>query len=211
MKNYSNYHEISVNDKIAHDGKLIFEYGLDGFEGYDVTINGVSTKVLITSKYSNSGDGLSKNIIGKIEDIERGLLVEINGENWLVVTKPEDNKIYRKATIKLCNTSLSLTGEPTQVDTGEKDWRGDPIYEETPGQSTIVPCIVESKIYYNQTTEAINLPDGHLQVTIPYTEHKDIALNGVITVYNDNYKIVEVDRTQSLNKTGILVISAKRE
>src|SRR5690606_1827400 len=132
-----------------------------------------------------------------------GSLVNYKNEDYLVVDK-FDSEIFPKANLKLCNTSLSLTSEPSQVDTGEVDWRGNPIYEETPGETIVIPCIVESKIYYNQSTEAINLPDGHLQIILSYTEHKDIALNGKITVYNENYQIVEVDRTQSLNKTGLL-------
>src|SRR5690606_21087205 len=106
-------------------------------------------------------------------------------------------------------TSLSLPGEPTLVDTGEKDWRGDIIYKPIPGEPTHIPCIVESKIYYNESIDAINLPDGHLKVSIPYTEHEQIKRNGEIEVYGEMYQITDVDQTSAIDSTGILTLNVR--
>jgi hypothetical protein len=210
MKDYSNYHNTNSNSKLVSDGQLIFEHSLSGYEGKDVLIDGVSKRVIIQEKYSSLEDGNIKNILGKVADIEKGQTVVFDGNNYITVTMPEDNGIYRKAVIKLCNQTLTLKGTVTQVNTGEKDWRRDPIYETTEESTILVPCIVESKIYYNSTTEAINLPDGHVKVTIPFTEHEDIKMNGEIILYDETYQITDIDRTQSLDKSGILILSAKR-
>lgn len=145
-----------------------------------------------------------------VYDIQHGDWVTYNSHDYLVIFEPEDRDFFKSAKMRKCNTSLPLSGEPELVDTGETDWRGDPIYEEVPGEPIYLPCIVESRVNAEGVSEAINLPEGTLLITIPFTEHKDLVRDGSITVYGEPYKIYNVDQTQSLNKTGILIISAKR-
>lgn len=207
---YSNYHNINYNDKILHDGKLIFESGLEGFEAYEISVNDASSKALITSKYS-SGDGTQKNIIGKLDEIERGNIITINATNerWLIISKPEDNKIYRKATIQLCNSTYLLPGTITKVQSGINDF-GDPIYEFVESDPTPLPCIAETTISSDDTDEAINLPEGQLQITISFTEHDDIKEGKNFKMYGSDYQIIGIDHTKSIDGIGLLVFKGKK-
>jgi hypothetical protein len=171
-----------------------------------IKLNGVDTDAILV----HSDKDAKKFLLFKHGAVtNKGDIALVEGENRLILDVIV-NEIHPKAEIKSCNQTLTLKGTVTQVDTGEKDWRGDPIYETTEESTILVPCIVESKIYYNSTTEAINLPDGHVKVTIPFTEHGDIRMNGEIILYDETYQITDIDRTQSINKSGILILSAKR-
>lgn len=206
MKDYSNYH-INRNDKIKHDGELLFEYALNGYESEDVTINNVATKAIIHTKYS---DTESRYILGRVNEIERGYIVNWNSQNWLINTLPENNHIYKKAEMKLCNSTLTLKGEPTKTITGT-DYRGAPIYEYVDGAPTLIPCIAENKLYISDNNQAINLPDNQIKVTIPYTVHNEIAINKVFPMYGNEYKIIGIDKTQSIDAVGLMVITGQFE
>jgi hypothetical protein len=208
MKDYSNYHNTSINDKIAHDGKLIFEYGLDGYEGYNVQLDGIDTKVLIYNSFSDK-EGTSKYIIGRIEEIERGLTVKWNNENWMIMSKPDDNKIYRKAVIKLCNSNFPLPGTETKTKIGT-DSSGRPVYDTVLSPPTLLPCIVESTIYLPNDSQTIQLPNGKILVTIPHTVNDAIAENKEFEMYGERYKIVGIDRSQSVDGVGLMILHCER-
>lgn len=207
MKDYSNYHNLNTNDKITHDGLLILEQSLDGFSGTDVIINNVTqTRVLIYEKWDSNSE--TKKIIGRIEDIERGHLLKIGELNWLITTLPEDNKIYRKAEIKLCNSTFPIDFNKTSVLIGYNEF-DEPIYDETITEVT-TPCVVSSTIQSDKTTEAINLPDGQIEITIPYSESEYIVEGKEFNMYNTTYQIIGIDYTKSLNQSGLLIIKGKR-
>jgi hypothetical protein len=208
MKDYSNYHNVSINDKITHDGKLIFEYGLDGYEGYNVQLNGINTKVLIYNSFSDK-EGTSKYIIGRIEEIERGLTVKWNSENWLIISKPDDNKIYRKAVIKLCNSNFPLPGTETKTLLGY-DSSNRPVYDTVTSPPTLLPCIVESTIYLPNDSQPIILPNGKILITIPYTVNDAIAENKGFEMYGEQYKIIGIDRSQSVEGVGLMILHCER-
>lgn len=189
-----------------HTKELVSKKFKDSPSYIVVQLNGLNVDARVTNRKKRAEKEIS---FLPDTNFNIGSIVIYKNEEYLIVDK-FDSEIFPKANLKLCNTSLSLPGEPTIISTDELDWRNQPIMREYPGEPIIIPCIVESKIYYNQSTEAINLPDGQISISIPYTEHKEIRMNGEIEVYGERYGIVEVDRTQCLDKTGILIISAKR-
>ncbi|MED1863232.1 hypothetical protein P4V41_07170 [Fictibacillus nanhaiensis] len=211
MKDYSNYHNVSINDKIAHDGKLIFEYGLDGFEGYTVQMDGTDKKVLIYNSFSDK-QGTTKHVIGQIADIERGKTLLVNDDYWIIISKPDDNKIYRKASIRLCNSKFPLPGG-TEVKTkiGNDPRTGRPVYETVISPPTLLPCIVESTIYLPNDSQSIQLPNGKILVTIPYTVNDAIAENKEFEMYGEQYQIVGIDRSQSVEGVGLMILHCERE
>lgn len=209
MRDYSNYHNTSMNEKIIHDGNLIFEYGLDGFESHEVVINNINTKALIYSSFSDKS-GTKRSIVGRLSDIEIGRLVTWGTENWLIINKPDDNKIYRKATIQLCNHSLTLSGTQTCQIVAYNDF-DEPIEECTSSSPLLIPCIVERTIVTTGTDEAINLPEGRVNLTIPFTVHEEIAIGKTVILYNEEYVIRDIDYTKSNGNSGLLILHGKKE
>lgn len=196
MKDFSNYHNVNMVDKIKRDGLLLLQNSLNGAEGYDVTINGKQTKVLIYQKYDSSSE--TKKVIGYIEDIKRGNIVEIEDEKWLITTYPEDNKIYRKAEIELCNFSFPVVTGTTQVLKG-KDSLGRPAYE-TQTTYTYYPCVIKSTLSAVTENNSINLPNDYLLATLPYNDNtKLIKLNTKINYYDNTYKVTNFDFSGVIN------------
>jgi hypothetical protein len=208
MKDYSNYHNANSNSKITSDGQLIFEHSLSGYEGKDVLIDGVSKRVIIQEKFS-SEDNSTKYIFGKIADIDRGRIINFDSNNYLVKIIPEDNGIYRKATIQLCNQTLTLSGTVTKTLVGY-DQYGKPIYSETEGTPTIVPCVVEKSVYIEGQNTAINLSDHRIKVTMKYQVHDDLLEDAEFKMFDETYKIVGLDKTQVLNGVGLLIFHGER-
>jgi hypothetical protein len=213
MKNYSNYHNTNENQKISHDGLLLLERSLNGFEGYDVSINNsTNSKVLVYQKYDAAST--VKKVIGRIEDIEIGNVMTIENLNWLIITLPEDNKIYRKAEMQLCNSTYPIKSTRTRVlklDSQGKpvtDKFGDPVYIYTDGAITSLPCIVESSIIAADENKQLPLPQGQLRVTMSYRD--DVKVNDTFSMYNNTYKIRGIDYTKVINAKGIMVLAVEQ-
>ncbi|AKO91911.1 hypothetical protein BEH_07230 [Priestia filamentosa] len=212
MKDYSNYYGVSTNDRLIHDGKLLFKRSLRGLESYDVLVGTETVRVNIENRFNSSG-GYSKYVYTDSELIDYGTPLKWNDENWLVASKPEANAIFKKAEIGFCNHLFPITTiESVRVDTGKLDWRKQPIYEVIEQAKTdYIPCIAESKIITNKTQEAINMPEGQLILTLPYTEHEDIRLDESVILYKENYKIIHIDWTNSYEGKGIIKLTVERE
>jgi len=211
-KDYNNYHNNNTGDKITHDGLLLLNKSLDGYSSYEVLINYEKhAKIIMNQKWDADGEAMK--VIGHIVDIERGNLIEYNNEYWLVVTKPEDNRIYRKAEVRLCSTSFPVKLEDKEMLIGY-DKLNRPIYETIAGEITNLPCLVkmnDASTAIADVNEPVNLLDNQVMVTIPYTEAPSIALNEQFSLYNEIYRIIRIDPSSSINKIGILRITGKRE
>ncbi|MEH7116036.1 hypothetical protein V7128_01255 [Neobacillus vireti] len=208
MKSYSNYHGTNENQKISHDGLLLLERSLNGFEGYDVLINNLTeSKVLVYQKYDS--ESTVKKVIGRIGDIDIGNVMTIDNLNWLIITLPEDNKIYRKAEMQLCNSTYPIKTNKTRVLKGLNDF-GEKIYDYVDGTVTELPCIVSSTTTSDSVDEAINLPEGQISITLPYVENAEIAEGKEFFMYGSKFKIIGIDYTKSINKVGILIIKGKK-
>jgi hypothetical protein len=209
MKDYSNFYtNVTPNDKISHDGNLLLEHSLSGFEGYDVLINEtINSRIMIYGTYGS--DSESKSIIGRISDIERGNLLNVNGEDWLIVSYPEDNKVYRKAEIKLCNSTFPIQTDKTSVLIGHDEF-GRPVYDE---QITTIttPCIVTSRFAFSDSEEQIVLPEGRIELMLK-NQPSEYLVNGFeFEMYSEKYKIMNIDRTKVISDTGILTLSCERQ
>lgn len=139
----------------------------------------------------------------------KGIIVNYSSKDYLIIDF-EDNEMYPSGIMRLCNSTYKLKGEPTQTIVGY-DYRQAPIYETVEGIPTLIPCIAENKIYTNDNNQAINLPDNQIKVTIPYTVHEDIAINKEFTMFDTVYKIIAVDKTQSIDNVGLMVITGQFE
>jgi len=212
LKDFSNYHRIDVTKKIEHDSLFLLNRSLNGYSSYDVKINyDKLAKVLMNQKWDADGEGMK--IIGHIVDIERGNLIEYDSEYWLIVTKSEDNRIYRKAEVRLCSASFPVKLEDKKVQVGI-DNLGRPVYDIIPGEIIQVPCVVkmnDASTAIADTNEPVNLLANQVMITIPYTEAPSIELNEQFNLYNETYRIIRIDPSSSINKVGILRITGERE
>jgi len=141
-------------------------------------------------------------------DVNIGTVVEYKGSKYLIL-EFFDNAAYPKGKMKLCNTSFSLSGTSTKTQVGENSF-GEPLYEYVESAPTLLPCIAETTITSDNVNEAINLPEGIIQITIPYTEHADLVEGKEFTMYGTTYQIIGIDYTKSINGVGLLVIKGKK-
>lgn len=214
MKDYSHYYDFDINQKIKRDGLLILERSLNGFQGYDAIINSdIHTRVLLFQKWND--DGASKKVIGRIEEIERGNLIQIDSDYWLVVTVPIDNKFYRKANVVLCNNTFHILSNKTQVLLRDEngnivtDRDGRPVYKWVYEIDKHEPCIVERTYKIDEERQFV-LPEGQIRITMQYQKADNIIENSVFDMYNEKYKIMDIDYTKVINNKGIMIITAVR-
>ncbi|MEM5009248.1 hypothetical protein WKH57_00875 [Niallia taxi] len=192
----------------------MLEHSLNGFESYEAFVNDSSApvKVLVYQKYDSDSD--TKRVIGHIANLERGNNLLIDGQDWLITTIPEDNKIYRKADMKICNSFFPAITDKTRVLKRDAngnivyDKVGDPVYTWMGGESFSIPCIVESSIKDKESNNQLNLPDGRLTVSMKYQAISNVKLNETFKMYSNTYKITHIDLTQVINGIGIMVVTA---
>lgn len=213
MKNYKNYHRLDVAKKIEHDANLMLQKTLQGYASYDVSINDSKVtkdaKVMMYQRYDANGESMK--VIGNIVDIERGNLIQYGNDYWLVTTKPEDNRVYRKAEIRLCSSTFPIKDEDKYVIIGY-DKLNRPIYDVIKGKEELVPCVVEmnsASVSIAEANEPINNLDNKVVITIPYRESTSIAHDANFVLYGMNYRIIRLDPSKSINGVGILMITGE--
>ncbi|QJI52498.1 hypothetical protein [Psychrobacillus phage Perkons] len=210
MKNYSNYYDINTSEKITHDGLFLLERSLEGYAGYEVLINDdYTSKVLMYQKWDSNGEG--KKVIGRIEDIERGNLINHDDEYWLVITKPEDNRIYRKAEVRLCSSDFPIEQIFEEIEVGT-DMLGNPVFESTLIETKYSPCVVEmntASVAIADDNKGINLLDNKIFITIPFIRSDNIKIDKTFIMYDLTYRIIRVDETKSINSIGIVSITGE--
>nr|BDD47807.1 hypothetical protein 8 [Bacillaceae bacterium] len=170
-----------------------------------VKVNGVNTDSIV-----NEDTKYDEKVIFFRPDslINIGSVVEYKGKNYLLMSFV-DNEIYPRGELKLCNSTYTLSGTVTKTQTGTNSF-GEPIYSYTETAPTLLPCIAETTIHSDDTNEAINLPEGTIQITIQYTTHADIDEGKEFTMYGTQYQIIGIDYTKSINKVGLLIINGKK-
>ncbi|MED2945351.1 hypothetical protein P4284_23920 [Bacillus swezeyi] len=212
MKDFKNYHQLDVNKKIEHDGNLIFQAGLKGFQSETVSIDGKeSIPCLITSKYSN-GDGMTKYILGLPENIYIGGVAEWGTEQWLITTYPSFNKIYKKAEIRLCNSSIKITANDKWIDSDKiSEVTGKPIKVKVPGEVIEIPCIFERSTSINGTDLAVNLPDGQANITIPNVDNDKIKIGLLLSFFGEDYLVNDIDYSKVYGDHGTIKLIAKKK
>lgn len=68
------------------------------------------------------------------------------------------------------NAVVEIQGEPTLIDTGEREIFDRPIYEQIPGELLRVPSIIESRKFSIPESVAIRIPESYLEVTMQDNE-----------------------------------------
>lgn len=193
-------------DVVLNNTKNIINNSFTNSFGYSVVkINDVDTEVIVVNKDDSTQKEL---LIRPDQTVKKGATVLV-GTQYYLVTDFNGNGINQKAKIKLCNSTFTLKGSKIQTIVEYNDF-GEPIYDETNTSDILIPCIAETSITIDNTDNAINLPEGRINITIPYTEHEDIAIDKEFVMYGEKYKIMGIDYTQSINKEGLIIINGKK-
>jgi hypothetical protein len=214
MKDYSNYY-LDPNEKILHDGNLMLEQSLNGFEGYSVRVNDqYDTQVMLYNKYGSSAE--SRSVIGKPGDVRRGNVYTYENQAWLTVSFPEDYQIYKKAEIRICNNLFPIKQDEMRDLLRDADGnpildgRGRPQYI-TKTVDITAPCIVDSRYSFTRGEQQIVLAEDRIEVVVGYVESENLKLNFEFKMYGDTYKVKNIDYSNVINGEGILIISAERK
>ncbi|MBL4950988.1 hypothetical protein JK635_01880 [Neobacillus sp. YIM B02564] len=176
-----------------------------------ILINDIEYDVLITQENKSE----DKKLLFKPETvIDIGSVVKWKNSYFLVTDfiGNEINEIYPIATIKLCNNRLSIK----TIDTKEikKDLEGnpilnkfgDPIYITKEGKLIDIPCIVQNTITSGDENKQFPLPQGSLYITLQYQKNEEIQINKTLRMYNNIYKIRNIDYTNVIDEKGIMIL-----
>jgi hypothetical protein len=205
----SNYFSGYENDEFSQNATAAFDELLNSSpETYSVSINGITKSVIIQFKEENE-----RYLLTRIGDVQFGDVVNHKNNNWLVVTNPDDNKMNLTTIMKLCNSTYPIKSAGTK--TLKLDSNGNPVldkfdnpvYTYTEGTNISIPCIVESSFIATDENKQLPLPQGQLRVTMQYRD--DIKVNDTFAMFNNTYKIRNVDYTKVINNKGIIVLSVE--
>lgn len=145
-----------------------------------------------------------------------GDFIEYQGYFYLNVYMPEERETYWSSKARLCNSTYPIKASKTKVLKRDVqgnpvlDKFGDPVYTYTAGQTTYLPCIAESSFISTDENKQLPLPQGQLRVTLQYQNVEDIQVNKTFTMYNNTYKIRNVDYTKVINDKGIMILSVEQ-
>lgn len=210
MKDYSNYHNTNYTEKLLRDGIKTFKRSLKASpDAHVIIVNGEEKEVMVqsTSNYNE------RRILFKHDDIQWGDIIEHENEKWIVTERPYFNKIHDKSKIELCTANMEFTVETDGVII-DFDRRGNPIYSTEPSIETVLfPCAIESISNLNTKTttgQQINIPEGDMVLTIPYTTDELIRITSEFKMFNDSYTISGIDKSKVHHDKGVLILVVSR-
>lgn len=195
MRDYSNYHSVSANDKMLYDGKELFKKSLSSLEGHDVLINGVEKRAVIQSKFLNHLRGDIKTIMTEMDELSMGDIITHNGDNWLTIFLTDDYIAYLKGAMQRCNEKLRWINHN--------------------GESIEVDCVISKspldRIFLKSTSHDIPIVDGFVYIVCPLNEftstiqHKQRFIMG-----SQVYEITGVDDvTNVIKEKGVIQFIAR--
>lgn len=140
------------------------------------------------------------------EILSLGEVFTVNADKWLCINVDPLHEVYYKGNVRLCNSTLTIQTSTTKTITGY-DSMGRPIYNETP-VFTSWDCITETKYINADFDKPVNLPEGKIFITVPYSNL--IKENMEFNMWGCRYKITGFDMEKVIGGTGILGIYAER-
>ncbi len=171
-----------------------------------VLIDNVDYEVIVTQEKQSE----DKKILLKPDTkVNIGAVVKMNELNYLVIDFLGDgiNEIYPTATLKVCNESLLLSGEPEETQVGIDPNTGQPVFDYTDGLPISYPCIVTMTMgNENLKNQPININGDTILVTLPYFDFKESQ----IELYDETYQVKSIDKTKVINGVGLLTILGEK-
>jgi hypothetical protein len=173
-----------------------------------VLINGIEHDGIITQKEKSDDKKL---LLKPDVQVNIGSVVEVNIDSYLVMDFLGEgiNEIYPSATLKLCNSTYPIKSNKTKVLKGH-DTFNRPVYENIYSVDRLEPCIVESGNFTTDTESQLVIPKNTMFITLKYQQSDTIAYNYEFEMYNNKYKIKDIDYTKVINEKGIIKLIAER-
>ncbi len=177
------------------------DYAREGFnellyaspETENVLINNVQKRVIIQNTMTENLKLITiRHMLSHIGDSKEGCYVDFRGNKWLVLAIPENNKMYEKSIIQLCNHNLKWIDKNDNL--------------------VIRPSIISAKTLYTtgvKEGKQVVVPDGMVGIQIPYDEDTSrLARNDKFIFNNTKYKITFYNKAEF---PGLLVLICDEE
>lgn len=206
----SEYRERVTKSSLVEHTKQAFVKMFIGNPNYRVlTINGTQYETL----YSQGRNSNEKSLLftpNTIVDI--GSVVQLNSNSYLIMDFQGEgiNEIYPSAALKLCNSAYPIKLNKTRLLKGH-DQYNKPIYTESYEVDRLEPCIVEMGTVTTDTDKQLVIPQNTMHITIKYQPSDTLKVNHEFEMYNNKYKITDIDYTKVINDKGIIKLIAERE
>lgn len=135
------------------------------------------------------------------------------GELTYLLTTRDTNEITPQFLGEFCSAEFPVKYADEKKFLGYDDLDR-PVYEIIPGEVTRLPCVPkmnDASTAIADVNEPVNLLANQVMVVIPYTKAPSIELNEQFDLYNETYRIIRIDESNSINKVGTLRITGERE
>jgi len=137
-----------------------------------------------------------------------GYFVEYNGFFYLS-TEIVDSEIFPELIGELCNAEFPLQTDTKKEIIGYDDNKR-PIPKITPVIENI-PCVLTTKTYSAIENSLISLPEGTLNIKIPYNPTHVIKINYEIKMRGNTYKVTTISYENVIHEVGYIDIRLQVE
>jgi hypothetical protein len=138
-----------------------------------------------------------------------GDFIEYQSNYYLNVFSPEERETYWSSKARLCNSTYPIKSDKLRTLKGYNHLNK-PIYEDVYDIDRLEPCIVESRNYATDTNAQLIIPNNSVLITIKYQPSDTLKENYEFTLYNNKYKVINIDYTRVINEKGIITLLAER-
>lgn len=173
----------------------------------DIYVDSIPTQSVV-SNYS--GDFFERTFLFEPDsDLAKvGNYIEHRGYTYLTM-KSNDDDIYPNLYAKLCNEDFKLPLNITKkkVSTG----RGGYTYIDQL-ETKDIPIVVDVKGYSIADNAILPLTEGRVIIYMKYSKEylEKIKLNYEFELFNDSYKITDIQTDNIINHQGYIVLSAQK-
>ncbi|MED4883906.1 hypothetical protein [Bacillus smithii] len=132
------------------------------------------------------------------------------GNKTYLLTEVFEDVIYVKGIGKLCNSTFRVRSGKKRTIIGQNEL-GRPEYDDTYEIDKLVPCIVKDRYFYTNMDEQLPLPEGRLIISMQYQVADNLKIDSLFEMYNETYKITDINYTSVIEGKGIMQIIAERK
>jgi hypothetical protein len=206
----SEYRDRVSKSSLTEHTKQAFVKMFIGNPNYRVlNINGTQYETL----YSQGKNSNEKSLLFVPNTkVDIGSVVDLNSHHYIIMDFQGEgiNEIYPSATLKLCNSTYPIKLNKTSNMVWGYNQLGKPMRVETYEIDRLEPCIVEIGNSTANTESQLVIPKNNMYITIKYQQSDTIQIDYEFAMYNNKYKITDIDYTKVIADKGIIKILAER-
>lgn len=163
----------------------------------------------IVSRVKTEGNFSKRRFLLKPKSkVELGYYVSYKDNHYLA-TEIIADEFFPELVCELCNAEFPLLLGKNKVITGKDDF-GRPIESIVPILENI-PCVLTTKTYSIIDNAPISLPEGSLNIKIPYNPQHPVGVNYEINIRNSTYKVTTISYENVVNEVGFIDIRLQVE